>query len=68
MDKSVVKFAKTAGPSLLVWKVPSSLLEEGPEGIQVFALPLMSCPGGDSLCSSHQCPLLGCTSRCNASR
>ena len=46
MDKSLVKFAKGGDPSLLVWRVPATLTEEGAEGIQIFALPLMSRPGG----------------------
>lgn len=46
MDKSLVKFAKGGDPSLLVWRVPATLTEEGADGIQIYALPLMSRPGG----------------------
>lgn len=46
MDKSLVKFAKDGDPSLMVWRVPASLLEEDRGDVQVFVLPLMSRPGG----------------------
>ena len=41
-----MKFAKGGDPSLLVWRVPATLTEEGADGIQFYALPLMSRPGG----------------------
>ena len=41
-----MKFAKDGDPSLMVWRVPASLLEEDRGDVQVFVLPLMSRPGG----------------------
>ena len=46
MDKSLVKFAKNGDPSLLVWRVPASLLDEALEEVQIYALPLLSRAGG----------------------
>ena len=46
MDKCVVKLASSADASLLVWRVPAALVEDGSDGIQMFCLPLMSRPGG----------------------
>ena len=46
MDKSLVKFACDGDPSLLVWKVPSSLTSEEFAEVQAFVLPIMSRPGG----------------------
>ena len=46
MDKPMVKFAKDGDPSLLIWKVPPEFIDDGSEGVQIFALPLLSRPGG----------------------
>ena len=46
MDKSLVKFAREGDPSLLVWKVHPSLMGGQPSDVQIYALLLMSRPGG----------------------
>eukprot|EP00438_Fugacium_kawagutii_P032989 Skav223990 [mRNA] locus=scaffold6785:46494:53610:+ [translate_table: standard] len=45
MDKSGLKYAHAGDPNLLVWRIPSSYIEEQVE-VQVFALPLLSRQGG----------------------
>ena len=47
MDKSLVKFARDADadPTLLVWRVPATFLEDAAEGVQTYTLPIMSRPG-----------------------
>lgn len=42
----MVKFAKDGDPSLLIWKVPPEFIDDGSEGVQILALPLLSRPGG----------------------
>eukprot|EP00435_Cladocopium_sp_Y103_P060225 s990_g22.t1 len=46
MDKSLVKYARDGDPSLLVWRVPATLTEDGLGEMQTYALPILSRSGG----------------------
>ena len=46
MDKSLLKFARDGDPSLLVWRVPTMLIDGGVADLQAFVLPLLSRAGG----------------------
>ena len=52
MDKSLLKFAYDGDPSLLVWRVPTMLIDGGVADLQAFALPLLSRASSDVLLDS----------------